>query len=294
VRNIRCLCLVLATVLSNFGCGHDESPVASNAPLTADERLFQDALALYDAGRYSEAQAKFDELVRMYPDSRRHDNAELASYADAIVTLNGMISAHASSPYVHSAEYFVGRSEFQLTQYQEAVANFSAALGTDPAGLYADNAQYYLGRSYYEIGEYGLAEPELARLESSYPGSSYIDNARYYYGRCAYDQSSYAAAVPRFTNVLSIMGSSYADDALYYRGRSEYALDDDAAALATFQRLVSEQPGSQYADNAQYYELRIYVDRGDCASAQPILDALRATTGQYATLAASYFASNGC
>jgi TolA-binding protein len=144
------------------------------------------------------------------------------------------------------------------------------------------------------MGELGLAEPELARLETSYPGSSYLDNARYYYARCAYDQSNFAVAVERFTNVLSIAGSSYTDDALYYGGRSEYELGSDAAALATFQRLVSEQPGSQYADNAQYYELRIYVDRGDCASAQPILDALRATTGQYATLASNYFTSNGC
>jgi TolA-binding protein len=298
MTRLRCLSLLLAAAWLGAGCAGDPAPVN-------DEDLFQSALADYEAMRFADAQAKFDQLVAEFPDSPRHDNAgylagrcryALLDFAGAITTLVEMRGAHPTSPFVDSAAYFTGRARFRLGSFAEAIPDFEASLEADPQGTYADNAAYYVGRSEYEAGLLAAAIADLGAFETAYPDSSYVDNARFYLGYAHYDNLDYQAAIDAFVTVFDVAGSAYADNAQFLIGRSHQLLAQPDVALADYEALIADYPGTLFGDNALYYEITIHVDRLDCVSADVTLSRLADTYpgSNEITAAETYMAGGGC
>jgi len=299
MTRLRHLALALGLAALATGCAGDPGSDLS------DEELFQSALADYDAMRFADAQAKFDQLVAEFPDSSRHDNAGYLAgrcryaqldFAGAVTTLVEMRETHPTSPFVDSAAYFTGRARFRLGSFAEAIPDFRASLEADPQGTYADNAAYYVGRSAYEDGQLAEAITELGGFEAAYPDSSYVDNARFYLGRAHYDGLSYQAAIDAFVTVFDFAGSGYADNAQFLIGRAHQLLAQPDVALADYEALIADYPGTLFGDNALYYEVTIHVDRLDCVAADGVLTRLN---GSYPgsneiSAAETYMAAGGC
>ena len=213
-------------------------------------------------------------------------------------------------------------------EYDAARADFAASLAADAAGTFADNAQYYVGRTGYELARlasaawkaldpaatppadlaaarqlavdrFASARIELSKVPTQYPLSSYVDNARYYLGRASYDAPEprdLAAAVDAFTAVVNDPASPYRPDALYYRGRSRFAQarppapaapPADAAqllqgALDDFQLVVTEAPASSVADGALFWSGRCRYELLLLPAALADFDAVEAWPGTHA------------
>lgn len=284
--------------------GSSSTTIDPNAP---DEKLFQEALALYDQMMYGPAAVKFDQLLADYPTSPRADNAgyltgrcsyELADYPGAVTKLVAMRTAHPDSVFLHSAAYFTGRSRFRLADFPASTPDFRDALAANPTGVFADNAQYYVGRSLYEAGDLVGTRPELGRVETDFAMSPYLDNARYYLGRAHFDAGDFANAIPPFERVFTSAGSIFADSAQYFIGRSHYGMGGTNLDLAItdFEALLSTYPTSQWVDNALGYEARSYADKADCPTAQQKLGQLQTafpSSPEIATTQA-YLAGKGC
>ena len=157
--------LVLAVALA--ACGGD--PGTAIDPDAADERLFQEGLALYGQLMFAPAAAKFDELVAAYPASPRHDNAgylagrcayELADYAGAIADLTAMRAAHADSLFLDEAAYYTGRARFRTLDYLGSEADFRASIAEGPLEdftCFADPVSVGItGRRFFRVDGSGI------------------------------------------------------------------------------------------------------------------------------------------
>jgi len=308
IHSISALILSLAAL---GACGHSSSPVAID-PNAADEVLFQEGLAAYNAVDYPTALSKFGELLTTFPDSPRHDNSGYLigrshyaqnSFPESLTAMTDMLALHADSKFAGSALYFRGRDRFKLAglpipedDYPVAVADFENAISTDPTGTYADNATYYVGRTQFQQGNFAQAITALADVEGAYPDSSYVDNALYYTGRSQFELGQFTDAIASFDLVLQDTASTLGDNARYRRGRANYAIPDFAAALSDFKDIETTYSGSIFEDNALYYEIRVNVDQASCAAASTVLSTLqsRFPASSYIGRAQNYMTGNGC
>ena len=282
--------------------GNGSSSVDPTAP---DEVLFQEALALYNAGDAAGAEPKFLELVSTYPDSLRQDNSrylaarsqyQLLRFQDCVETLDALRVAHPTTVFLAASYYFSGRAEFRLLNYAAAQPSFALVISTDPANIYADNAAYYVGRCDFELGNLVEAETTLAGFEQSYSDSSYLDNALFYLGRTRFAAKAYADAAIPLGRVIALVDSNFVDNALYFRGRSYEAEGQSALAQADYERIVTDFAAGVYADNSLYHLVRLAVGAADCATAAARRADLVASfpLSAYLTPADDAIAAGGC
>jgi TolA-binding protein len=304
--------LFLVLALLTTACGADpvsEPPASVNNtvvdPNSADEKLFQAALADYDALNYAAAAEKFNQLTLDYSSSPRHDNAgylygrclyEQRLFPDSITAFEAMLLLHPGSNFVQAARFFLGRARFRLGSFTASRSEFEAAIAADPAGVYVDNAEYYVGRSQYEDGNFAEAVAAFQKFRLDYPDSVYSDNSLYYEGRSQFGLLDFAGALVAFDAVLAGADSIYFDNSVYWGGRSLYAQNDLANALTRMERVETEFAGSVYIDNSLYYIIRIHTDLLDCPAAAASLAHLGQAFPQstYLVSASDYKTANGC
>ncbi len=293
------------------GAVQSEVPVDPNS---ADELLFQDALARYTALDYAGAEQLFDDLLASYPESPRTDNAkylagrsayaigitavgsvDMAALTRAEAAFTAVLTQFPNSPFTQASHYYLGRTRFSETDFAGALPEFRLS-AADPNGLFADNAQYYVGRTHFELNELALAESQLSLLITRYPNSTYLDNGTYYRGRALFGLQRHSEALVAFESVAAFTGSIFLDNALYYHGRTRYAQLELAAALSDFDALLTGYADSGYRDNAFYYRARVQTDQNDCTAASATLADLRAEfpASSYATRTEAYLSQNGC
>jgi len=310
--------LFLALALLTTACGADpvsEPPASVNNTVSAnntvvdpssdDEKLFQAALADYDALDYAAAADKFNQLTLDYSSSPRHDNAgylygrclyEQGLFPDSIAAFEAMLLLHPDSNFVPAARFFLGRSRFRMGAFTASRSEFEAAIAADPAGVYVENAEYYVGRSHYEDGNFVEAVAAFQKFRMDYPDSVYGDNSLYYEGRSQFSLRDFAGALVAFDEVLAGAESIYFDNSVYWGGRALYAQKDFANALTRMKRVETEFAGSVYIDNSLYYITRIHTDLGDCPAAAATLAHLGQAfpMSTYLVSAGDYKVANGC
>jgi len=233
---------MVAAVMLAAGCFHDVSPLVD--PDARDEVAFQRARAAYDATRFVEARALFDDFVQKYGDSARHAEAW----------------------------YLAGRCRYELGSFADAIGVLVEMRGAYPDSQFVMNASYYVGRSEYEAKRYDEAEGELAAFEQTYPESEYLDDAAYYLGRTFYDQDRFVDAVAPLDRVVALESEGFIVPASYYVGRARYELADLTGAIGDFRRVLAYEPAGMFGDNSQYYIGRSLFDEGDLDGAVPELE----------------------
>ena len=127
-------------------------PEAYTQPTTTappDEK-YSNALMLFNASRYSEALAAFDELAHAQP----------------------------NSPYMPNYLYWRGELMYALGDYDNAIRSFHDVLEKYPNSGKSDDAEYKIAASYEKLGENEIAKSAYQRLILSYPESEYVARAK--------------------------------------------------------------------------------------------------------------------
>lgn len=111
---------------------------------------YSNALKLFNASKYSEALAAFDELAHTQP----------------------------NSPYMPNYLYWRGESLYALGDYDNAIHSFHDVLEKYPNSGKSDDAEYKIAASYEKLGETDIAKSAYQRLILSYPQSEYVARAK--------------------------------------------------------------------------------------------------------------------
>lgn len=114
------------------------------------DKKYNDALAMFNASRYEEALAAFDDLAH----------------------------TATTSPLMPNFIYWRGESLFALGSYMQAIESFHDVLSRYPHSTKSDDAIYKIGSSYEKLGDEKNAIQSYERLLNGYPASEYAVLAR--------------------------------------------------------------------------------------------------------------------
>lgn len=115
----------------------------------AEAGLYKQAFDLYYARDYAKASARFEDLLKKFPNG---------TYAD-------------------NCRYWIGECHFATGNFAKAVAAFRKVF-TFPESEKADDAQLKLGYCYLRLGEKKRAAEEFKKVVSLYPDSEYTERAK--------------------------------------------------------------------------------------------------------------------
>jgi TolA-binding protein len=124
------------------------------APGSPLEGKFWEAEALYRLGRFAEARAAYEMVVR----------------------------TDAASPVAADAFYGLGLAELELKRPEAGVAAFRELIAAWPKHRLAPSATFYLARTLAELKRFNDALPLLAAFETKYPNHKLVPDTQYLLG----------------------------------------------------------------------------------------------------------------
>jgi TolA-binding protein len=231
-----------------------------------------DADALYEEGRFQEAEAAYVRLDASWPGKpapayvpyarawcefrlgsprRRADAEKSALPADAV---GGSAGAQRTGPASDGGEAgALGGLDQKLAALKTAGELFGTAVSLDPDGLYAPGALYQQGECYYALGRWTEAAKAWNDFLRHYPGDTLAPAARYSLAWCRFEQGQYNDAATAFHEFSVI----YADHplapwALYLAGVSLARGHDLDLAESAYRLCLQRYPDSVVADRCQY------------------------------------------
>lgn len=263
----------------------------------ADSAHYYLARCEYELGNYNNAIGLFDEFILQYPNSSMFDNAQyflgrcyykLGGYSSALDKF-ALVIAVPETAYREAALLWSGRAEYELgkadvlqpsSSFNSAEGYFEMMFNDYSNGPYEDNGRYYYGLCAYRRLDYSVAVERFDYLRSNFPDSVYLDNAWYFLARSLYRSGDFSSSYAEFEGFLNAFDSgTYIDNANYFAGRCRYEmaqiasdpLADLQAAIDWFVKVKNDFSSSNWADNAYLYEIRSYIDMGDCTTASSLI-----------------------
>ena len=155
--------------------------------------------ALYELGRYAEAEAAYRDALRTDPDYAYSHNGlgvtlyELGRYTEAEAAYRDALRADPDYAIAHNN---LGRALSELGRYAEAEAAYRDALRADPDYAIAHNN---LGRALYELGRYAEAEAAYRDALRTDPDYAYSHNGL---GVTLYELGRYTEAEAAYRDAL--------------------------------------------------------------------------------------------
>jgi tetratricopeptide (TPR) repeat protein len=225
-----------------------EAPLPSPAkpvPATVDE-LLQEARGHHIAGRLSEAQLRYREVLQVSPN---HPDAlhllgviasQIGHYALGIELIETAIEV---KPDFAEAYFSRGNAQYALQQFTAALESYDKAIELKP--LFAD-ARFSRGNALHALGEYSAAMESYDRAIKLNPGYPEAYNNR---GGSRLALKQYEAALEDYSQAI-LLKPDYAE-AHCNRGNALYALGPYEAALESFDKAMLLQP-----DNADVHSNR--------------------------------------
>jgi len=238
-RTLFLITLFLFTLLI-FGCSKTAVDNSIDPRITYDE-----AMDLYEQGKYFKAQMKLQKLIYSYP----------------------------GQTYIDTAQFHLGMSQFIMKNYSEAVGEFRKLLTSYPVSDYADDSYYYIGLSFFERSPGYMKDQtdtydcidELSEFLNRYPDSPHAPDARsnlnilydklakkmYKNGELYLKIGDYEPALIYFQQVRDNYPSTeWAIYAFYYSGEAQMKNNQFEDALKTFQDFVITFPDNKLAKKA--------------------------------------------
>lgn len=114
-------------------------------PLSAEgQRLYDDGYTLYHRGQYLDAEATFQEFLRVHPQSSLADNAR----------------------------YWIGESRYARRDYRGALAAFRETVNLHPLGNKVPDALLKAGQSLEMLGDKAAARQSYREIQRRFPDSA--------------------------------------------------------------------------------------------------------------------------
>ena len=201
---------------------------AQLSPYYEFQYLYDDALELFEKGKYGAARKKADVFLEREKDLRNSDYNDL----------------HVNARFIQAVSaYHLDRNDVE-SLLEKFVFDFSE-------NTKADLARYYLGKYYYERRNYVEA---ISPLLSAYQGGGLeqerFDEVVFMLGYSYFKDNRFRDAT-RFFQMASRRAGKYQEDALYYQSVILYQEREYEAAIEAFQELKSSR---KYGS-----EIRVYL-----------------------------------
>ena len=184
---------------------------AQLSPYQAYLPLYQEAIELFEIGKYGAAAKRLDAFLAFEEDLRAKEENDLHANArylqavsayklereDAIELLDKFIREFPENTKTALAQYYLGKYYFSQRQYPQAVAPFQAAVQSSALNTdIFDEVVYLLGYAYFEAKNYphALRYFDMAAKKET----PYRVNAQYYRAILHYKIKSYEEAYTAF------------------------------------------------------------------------------------------------
>jgi len=262
---------ILMLLVALSGCSSGDGSGSNNQ--NQDAMLYQQALANYQAGDYSQASTEFQHLVEQYPNSIYVDNSqyyqarcrhELGDFAAARTLYDNFVDNYSGSNYVDNAVFYFGKSYFdeaelqttaqaEFALLQNAVSKLDEYILVYSTDSLLNGAQYYTARSFHDLAKLEQIDAELSVDTAAYffgkarefydsvmtnPASIYADNAQYFKAQAFHDEGDFDNARTEYSLLINAGVSTWADDAKYQYAKTYYdqALDqaDNNTAMTLY------------------------------------------------------------
>lgn len=240
----------LTLLLVACGGGGSTGGAGNNREL----QLYQNAIAAYQVGNFSNAITLFDQQLAEFPSGGYSDESHYKqgrSYHSlenftAARDAYGQVSS--SSAWIDNADFYVGKSYYDeagtladpvsaFAVYETAIIQLNAVISTYVTSNFVNSSYYYIGRSYQKEAsikqgtlsvsvktELQLFADARTNYDLVQPVSIFYDNALYFKGRSYHEQvpADYVNARAAYQLLITANVSSWADDAKYQYGKTFY------------------------------------------------------------------------
>jgi TolA-binding protein len=236
---------------------------------------YENALDLYNKGKYGSALALFDKLATGEKSNIQAGSSYYASlcaaqlfHPDAAQRLEAFIEKYPQNAQVNNAWFELGKQYFQNKEYRKTLDAF---IELDIYDLSNDQLMEYFfksGYSYFKLDYLAKARESFAMVKDS-PNKFQIP-ATYYYAHIAYQEKNYETALQHFEKVAN--DETFRDVVNYYiiqvysmQGRYDELLvkalpllqGDDDRKTAEIARLTADA----YYHKGQYKDAQSYFKR---------------------------------
>ncbi len=174
-------------------------------------RIYKDALELYEKEKYGAAQEKFERFLHAkgyaHNDHANELNANARFYQsvcayrldryDTEPLLKAFISGFPENSKWLDAHYYLGKYYFERKKYSDAAEPlrlYGAATGSNPT--YAQEANFLLAYSHFMNNDYGTARELFKQVKET--DSPFAEDARYYDAIMLYQSKDYGLAYDAF------------------------------------------------------------------------------------------------
>ena len=251
------------------------------ATFSGNDRLYREALELFDKEKYPSAQRKFDQYVATTdnPDSERAINAEYYSglcamylfHKDAEYRLETFVNDHPESPWVKKVYYELASHNYRRKRYSKALEWFEY---TNPKDLKAEDRNEYhfkRGHARFEKELYSDARQDFFEVKDT--ESEFATPATYYYSHIAYEEGDLETSLKGFKKLendpnFAPLTPYYITQILYKQERYDEVLTYapqllDSSNTVPTKRLpeIARLIGDSYYRESQYAEALPYLTR---------------------------------
>ncbi|MEO8981150.1 MAG: transglycosylase SLT domain-containing protein [Polyangiaceae bacterium] len=237
----------------------DEHTARSSA-----ERLEQ-ARALFDARRFTDARAAVDETLSALTDTERKGAtgcelqfllgkalSSLRSYDRAGEVLEALLNQCSDPDLRARAQFLAGKAAASDGQHMLAVKRFAALEQEAPTNSLADDARLYGALSYLELGVEARFTELLSALPDDYPDGDMVVEGSFRLALRRLDKQDFQGAARVLERVLdnkystTARAADFAGRERYFHARAIAATGETERALAEYEALIRDLPLSYY------------------------------------------------
>jgi TolA-binding protein len=242
-----------AEILGDFLSKHPSSPDQPGALLWRAEALYQD-------GRYDEAERAFRGAARDLPDDSLRATAEYGAawclfeqqkFTGAAAAFERFSRERPGDPRTGEADLRRADCYFFLGQYDRSSALYAALSGGEKGGRYAEYAAFQLGMSYVQRGDAERGIGHLRDFLRTRPGSVYGEVVQFNIAWTYFSQEDYRGALAEFGAFMASYPQSQLLPRVYFNtGDSYYNLKQYDSSRVYYQKVLTEYPSSPLVADA--------------------------------------------
>ena len=235
-----------------------------HAPRSTADRLEQ-ARALVDARRFTDARGAIDETLSALPDTERKGAAgcelqfllgktlsSLRTYDRAGEVFEALLNQCSDADLRARAQFMAGKAAASDGQHMLAVKRFAALEQDAPTSSLADDARLYGALSYLELGVEARFTELLSSLPDDYPDGDMVVEGSFRLALRRLDKQDFQGAARVLERVLDnkystgARAADFAGRERYFHARAIAATGEGERALAEYEALIRDLPLSYY------------------------------------------------
>jgi TolA-binding protein len=253
--------------------------INSTAPRTiSEEQDYAFAIGLYRDSIFQIASQQFENFVKQYPNSVKHEDAvlycaecdfQLMQYESAVRGYTNFIKAYPASQLLGQACFRLGQAQLNLKRSADAVKSFKMVLDNFGDSDIAGEAAYWIGESYLRDDDTQNAIKYYTLAYENYPKNHLRDYALYSVGWVHQKRGEYAQAAEWYEKLIAQYPQSNLFAATHIRiGECYYYAQDYRKAIDTLKASLVNIHQEEELGNADYLVAEAYYKTGDFAEAQ--------------------------